>query len=112
MLARYRSQLHGDRTREIVRLEMMLEDASIKLSSVASSLKTVSARAILNAMIDGETRRSGVGRDGQGSDAGEDPGSGSGVGRSLRCSSRTARPVDLGSYWQGGGSDGRVRRGD
>ena len=55
MLTRYRSQLHGDRTREIVRLEMMLEDASIKLSSVASSLKTVSARAILAAMIDGET---------------------------------------------------------
>lgn len=55
MLTRYRSQLHGDRTREIVRLEMMLEDASIKLSTVASSLKTVSARAILNAMIDGQT---------------------------------------------------------
>jgi transposase len=30
-------------------------DASIKLSSVASSLKTVSARAILTAMINGET---------------------------------------------------------
>ena len=33
----------------------MLEDASIKLSSVASSLKTVSARAILTAMINGES---------------------------------------------------------
>jgi hypothetical protein len=39
----------------MVRLEMMLEDASIKLATVASSLKTVSARAILAAMIDGET---------------------------------------------------------
>ena len=55
MLTRYRTQLHGDRTREIVRLELMLEDASIKLSAVASSLKTVSARVILGAMIDGET---------------------------------------------------------
>ena len=45
----------GDRRRDIVRLELMLEDASIKLSSVASSLKTVSARAILTAMINGET---------------------------------------------------------
>jgi len=36
-------------------LELMLEDASIKLSSVASSLKTVSARAILTAMINGES---------------------------------------------------------
>ena len=55
MMTRYRTQLHGDRTREIVRLELMLEDASIKLSTVASSLKTVSARAILAAMIDGQS---------------------------------------------------------
>ena len=54
MLTRYRVQLMGDRTRESVRLEMMLEDASIKLSTVASSLTTVSARAMLAAMIDGE----------------------------------------------------------
>jgi transposase len=39
----------------LVRLELMLEDASIKLSSVASSLKTVSARAMLTAMINGES---------------------------------------------------------
>jgi transposase len=32
MLTRYREQLMGDRTRETVRLELMLEDASIKLS--------------------------------------------------------------------------------
>lgn len=54
MLTRYRVQLMGDRTREAMRLEVILEDASIKLSSVASSLTTVSARAILGAMIDGE----------------------------------------------------------
>ncbi|WP_245994579.1 IS110 family transposase [Nocardioides immobilis] len=55
MLTRYRVQLMGDRTREMVRLKLMLEDASIKLSTVASSLKTASARAIVAAMIDGET---------------------------------------------------------
>ena len=54
MLTRYREQLMGDRTRELVRLELMLEDASIKLSSVVSSLKTISARAMLTAMIEGE----------------------------------------------------------
>jgi transposase len=54
MLTRYRVQLMGDRTREAIRLELMLEDASIKLSSVASSLTTVSARAMLAAMIGGE----------------------------------------------------------
>jgi hypothetical protein len=32
----------------------MLEDASIKLSSVAASLSSVSARAMLNALIAGE----------------------------------------------------------
>ena len=54
MLTRYRVQLMGDRTRETVRLELMLEDASIKLSSVASSLTTLSARVMLAAMIEGE----------------------------------------------------------
>lgn len=54
MLTRYRVQLMGDRTRETTRLELMLEDASIKLSSVASSLTTVSARAMLRAMIAGQ----------------------------------------------------------
>lgn len=53
MLTRYRDQLMGDRTREMMRLELMLEDASIKLSAVVSSLKTVSARAMLAAMIEG-----------------------------------------------------------
>jgi transposase len=55
LLTRYRMQLMGDRTREAIRLELMLEDASIKLSSVASSLNTVSARLMLGAMIEGES---------------------------------------------------------
>jgi transposase len=54
MLTRYRVQLMGDRTREVTRLEGMLEDASIKLSSVAASLTSVSARAMLTALIAGE----------------------------------------------------------
>lgn len=55
LLTRYRDQLLADRTREMIRLELMLEDASIKLSAVVSSLKTVSARAMLGALIDGES---------------------------------------------------------
>src|SRR3954452_7879796 len=54
LLTRYRDQLLADRTREMIRLELMLEDASIKLSAVVSSLKTVSSRAMLMAMIEGE----------------------------------------------------------
>jgi hypothetical protein len=52
MLTRYRVQLMGDRTREITRLELMLEDASVKLSSVAGSLTSVSARAMLGGESD------------------------------------------------------------
>lgn len=55
LLTRYRDQLMADRVREMIRLELMLEDASIKLSAVVSSLKTVSARAMLAAMIDGQS---------------------------------------------------------
>ncbi len=54
LLTRYRVELMGDRTRDAGRLEKMLEDASIKLSSVASSVTTVSARAMLTALIAGE----------------------------------------------------------
>ena len=54
LLTRYRIQLVADRTREMTRLELLLEDASIKLSAVASKLTTVSARAMLNAMIEGQ----------------------------------------------------------
>src|SRR3954462_14490880 len=54
MLTRYRVQLMADRTREMVRLELMLEDAAIKLSAVAASLTSVSARAMLTALIAGE----------------------------------------------------------
>jgi transposase len=43
MLTRYRVQLMADRTREVIRLELMLEDASIKLSSVAASLTAMIA---------------------------------------------------------------------
>jgi transposase len=55
MLTRYRVQLMADRTRGITRLELMLEDTSVKLSSVAASLTGVSARAMLGALISGES---------------------------------------------------------
>jgi transposase len=56
MLTRYRVQLMGDRTRDVTRLEQMLEDASIKLSAVASSLSTVAARAMLAKIAKGKMR--------------------------------------------------------
>ena len=44
-----------ERTREIQRLEKLLEDAGIKLSSVAADLNGASSRAMLGALLAGET---------------------------------------------------------
>jgi transposase len=52
--ARMRADLTRDRTRHWQRLEKLLEDAQIKVSSVASTLTTVSTRAMIEALISGE----------------------------------------------------------
>jgi len=52
--ARARTHLVQDRTRCWQRLEKLLEDALIKVSAVASKLTTVSARAMIEAMIAGQ----------------------------------------------------------
>ena len=56
-LTRYRSTLTVERTREAQRLEKELEDAGIKISSVASDILGVSGRAMLAALIAGRTTR-------------------------------------------------------
>ena len=53
-MTRTRTTLTRDRAREIQRLEKLLEDAGIKLSSVASDICGVSGRAMLAALISGE----------------------------------------------------------
>ncbi|QCO97064.1 IS110 family transposase [Arthrobacter sp. 24S4-2] len=53
-LTRARTAITRERGREIQRLEKLLEDASIKLSSVASDITGVSGRAMLEAMIAGQ----------------------------------------------------------
>ena len=54
-LTRYRRSLIRDRTREMQRVEKLLEDAQIKLSSVVSKLFGVSGRAMLDALAAGQT---------------------------------------------------------
>jgi transposase len=56
---RYRAKLVASRTSEVQRLGNVLQDAGIKLDSVASSIATKSGRAMIEALIDGE-RRPGV----------------------------------------------------
>lgn len=53
-LTRYRRALTEERSREIQRLDKVLQDASIKLSSVVSTLQTKTARQILAALAGGE----------------------------------------------------------
>jgi hypothetical protein len=53
-LTRARTAMTRERGREIQRLEKLLEDAGIKLSSVASDITCVSGRLMLQALIDGQ----------------------------------------------------------
>ena len=53
-LTRARTTIAGARTKEIGRLETLLEDAGIKLSSVACEITGVSGRAMLEALIAGQ----------------------------------------------------------
>jgi transposase len=54
-LTRYRKGHIQDRTREANRLHKFLEDANIKLSSVATDVLGVSGRAMLEALVSGTT---------------------------------------------------------
>jgi transposase len=54
-LTRYRTHLVEERARLTNRLQAALEDANVKLSSVVTDIRGVSARAILEALIGGET---------------------------------------------------------
>jgi transposase len=54
-LTRYRSELVHDRVRLVNRLHKVLEDANIKLAMVATDVMGVSGRAIVAALISGET---------------------------------------------------------
>lgn len=53
-LTRARTVITRERTREVQRLEKLLEDAGIKLSSVATEITGVSGRAMLEALIAGQ----------------------------------------------------------
>jgi transposase len=54
-LTRYRLTLTQERARTINRLQKVLEDANIKLAAVASNIMGVSARAMLAALLAGES---------------------------------------------------------
>ena len=53
-LTRYRSKIIGERVRETQRIQKLLEDAGVKLGSVATDVLGVSCRRMLEALIAGE----------------------------------------------------------
>ena len=53
-LTRQRTQLLGDRARVVNRVQKVLEDANVKLASVASDITGRSGRAILDALVEGK----------------------------------------------------------
>jgi transposase len=53
-VTRYRRQLIEERSREVQRLQKILEDANVKLTSVASDVLGVTGRLILDALCAGE----------------------------------------------------------
>jgi len=53
-LTRYRAQLEAERTRAANRIHKVLEDANIKLGSVATEVLGVSGRAMIHALMEGE----------------------------------------------------------
>lgn len=53
-LTRYRTKLTNERSAAANRVQKVLEDANIKLSSVASNIQGVSARLMLEAIIEGK----------------------------------------------------------
>ena len=81
---RYRTKVAQQRVSEIARLGNVLQDAGIKIDSVASSIATKSGRAMIEALIDGRAPPRGAGGSGQGQDPRQDRRPDPGTGRPLR----------------------------
>ena len=64
-LTRFRTSLVNDRVRAVNRLQKTLEDANLKLASVVTDVTGVSGRAILQALVAGQTDPQALGRPGQ-----------------------------------------------
>ena len=91
-LTRYRKKTIQARTRELQRLSKVLEDAGIKIDSVASSITTLSARDMIEALIAGERDPRVLANLARGTMRTQDPGSDDGLRRAVRRPSRPAGP--------------------
>jgi Transposase and inactivated derivatives len=87
-LTRYRRALVSDRSREMQRVEKLLEDAQIKISSVLSDIHGVSGRAMMEALIAGQRDPWSLARLAKGKRAQKDRPARGGVARVLHRASR------------------------
>jgi transposase len=90
-LTRYRRTQTDVRASEIARLEKVLQDAGIKLTSVASKVLTQSGRAMVEALIAGQRDPVALAGLAKGQTAAEDPGADRSSARPLRRPSRRRR---------------------
>ena len=72
-LTRYRTKLTQERVRETQRIQKLLEDAGIKLDSVATDVLGKACRRMLEALIAGQRDPEGAGPDGTDPHAPQDP---------------------------------------
>ncbi|MGD0985311.1 MAG: transposase [Acidimicrobiales bacterium] len=93
-LTRYRKTQVDARGKEIQRLEKVLQDAGVKLTSVASTVWSASSRAIIEALIAGERDPAVLAEDGQGADALEDLPARRGTLGAFRLPPRRGLPTD------------------
>ena len=98
-LTRHRRTLVEERTRVIQRLEKVLQDAGIKLTSVASALLTKSGRAMLEALLAGQDDPDALAELARGRLRAQDPRPARGPGRPVpRRPSRPAGRPDAGAH--------------
>ena len=107
-LTRYRRSLIRERTREKQRVEKLLEDAQIKLSSVITDIFGVSGREMLDSADRRATQPEGAGADGPRHDARQDRRAGGGVDRALRRPPRVPAADDAGPHRRADRADRRL----
>jgi transposase len=97
-ITRYRKKVVGACTSELQRLGSVLQDAGIKLDSVASSIAIVSGRAMIEALIDGERRPAVLAELARGRMRAKIPDLTLALGRPFRCPPRPDVPATPGTH--------------
>ena len=73
-LTRYRKALVNEKTAQVNRIHKVLQDSGIKLTTYASDVMGVSGRAMMRALIAGQSDSAALAELAKGPDADQDPG--------------------------------------